>query len=156
MEAALRDEPGRGFSQPADAAARPVRRRAFGGRPSRSAGSWRCRRRRSVAAIVWSGQAIAPAPVASRAITSVAVLPLSDVSGPSATPYLADALTDQLITTLGHVEALRVVIAHVGHAVQGRRPSIEQVFETLGVDAIVEGTVAVVPEASGPCPAACA
>ena len=103
----------------------------------------------AVAAIVWSWRSDRTTPVASRAIASVAVLPLSDVSGPSASPYLAEALTDQLITTLGHVEALRVASRTSVMPFKDVRPSIQQVFDTLDVDAIVEGTVAVVPEGPG-------
>jgi TolB-like protein/Tfp pilus assembly protein PilF len=101
----------------------------------------------AVAAIVWSGRGRGT-PDPPRAITSVAVLPLGDVSG-SASPYLADALTDQLITTLGHVEALRVASRTSVMPFKDARPSIQQVFDTLAVDAIVEGTVAVVPEGQG-------
>ena len=47
---------------------------------------------------------VTPAP----GVTSIAVLPLTYVSGQADAPYLAEGLTDQLITTLGQVGAFRV------------------------------------------------
>ena len=44
-------------------------------------------------------------------IRSVAVLPLENVSGNTAEDYFADGMTDDLITELGRIQALRVVTA---------------------------------------------
>jgi serine/threonine protein kinase/tetratricopeptide (TPR) repeat protein len=103
-----------------------------------------------VAAIVWSRTANRFGPAAPHTITSIAVLPLKDDSA-AATPYFADALTDQLITTLGQISSLRVasrtsVMPFKESAIDRRK-----VIEALGVDAYIEGSVVVVPaDASGP------
>ncbi|HXW05887.1 MAG TPA: serine/threonine-protein kinase, partial [Vicinamibacterales bacterium] len=57
-----------------------------------------------LALIAWS--LTRGAPVASGA--SIAVLPFSDLSSNSPAPYLAAALTDELIATLGQIHTLRV------------------------------------------------
>jgi serine/threonine protein kinase/Flp pilus assembly protein TadD len=92
----------------------------------------------AVAAIVWSKRE--PPTATNSRITSIAVLPLADVSGSSASPYLADALTDQLIATLGQIKAIRVVSRT---SVMQFKDSnqINDMFAKLGVDAAVEGTV---------------
>ena len=104
-----------------------------------------------VAAIVWSRTGGNLGSVASHAITSIAVLPLKDDSGPSATPFFADALTDQLISTLGQVSALRVSSRTSVMPFKDTNLPIKQVIEALGVDAYLEGSVAVV-QADGSTP----
>jgi hypothetical protein len=42
-------------------------------------------------------------------VRSIAVLPMTDLSGSQQVPYLADGLHDQLITTLGQIQSLRVM-----------------------------------------------
>jgi len=44
-----------------------------------------------------------------RPIQSLAVLPLENLSGDASEQYLADGMTDELITILGHIGALRVI-----------------------------------------------
>ena len=146
MEAALRESLNRS-QQPADAEAPPARS-IFGRRPFLVAGVLAGAVVAAVAAIVWSAGDRAR-PVASRAITSVAILPLADVSSPPQPGYFADSLTDQLIARLGQIESLRVVSRTSVLPFKDARPSMDQIFEALGVDAVVEGTVAVSPEASG-------
>ncbi len=146
MEAALRESLNRS-QQPADAEAPPARS-IFGRRPFLVAGVLAGAVVAAVAAIVWSAGDRAR-PVASRAITSVAILPLADVSSPPQPGYFADSLTDQLIARLGQIESLRVVSRTSVLPFKDARPSMDQIFGALGVDAVVEGTVAVSPEASG-------
>lgn len=103
----------------------------------------------AVAAIVWSMKGPrGPASVAG-SITSIAVLPLADVSGPGQSPYLADALTDELIGTLGQIGSLRVASRTSVMPFKDAKPSLQQVFDALGVDALVEGTVAAVKGEGG-------
>ena len=103
----------------------------------------------AVAAMVWSRGDDRAEPAASRAITSLAVLPLADVSGPSASPYFADALTDQLISTLGQIGALRVASRTSVMPFKDGKRGFQQVLQALNVDAIVEGTVNVSPGKDG-------
>jgi TolB-like protein len=96
-----------------------------------------------VAGIVWSRTGSNVGFVASRSITSIAVLPLTDNS-PSATAYFADALTDQLISTLGQVSALRVASRTSVMPFKESKLSGNEFIKALGVDAFIEGSIAVV------------
>ena len=102
-----------------------------------------------VGAIVWSKRGDRSAPPATPRIASVAVLPLADISGASSAPYLADALTDQLITTLGQVSALKVMSRTSVMPFKNQQQSTEAIANTLKVNAVLEGTVAVVERGGG-------
>ena len=106
----------------------------------------------ALAAIVWSRDGAGATAAGVRPVASVAVLPLEDVSGSRVSPYLADALTDQLIATLGQIGAVRVASRTSIMQFKGAKPSMQQVFDALGVDAVVEGSVAVA-QAEGDLPA---
>ena len=85
-------------------------------------------------------------------IDSVAVLPLRYVSGEVDAPYLADGLTDQLITTLGQVHSLKVTALSSVARFKSTDKPVSEIARQLGVDGIVEGTVAV-QKANGTQPA---
>jgi serine/threonine-protein kinase len=89
-----------------------------------------------VGLIVWSGGA-GNAP----AIRSIAVLPMTDLSGPSQTSYLADGLHDQLITTLGQIQTLRVTSRRSVLQFKETPASAAEIAKTLGVDAVLESTL---------------
>jgi len=75
-------------------------------------------------------------------IRSLAVLPLQDLSPGSGQQYLADGITEELITNLAQTLPLRVISRT---SVMGYRKTdkpIAEIARTLGVDAIVEGAVA--------------
>jgi TolB-like protein/DNA-binding winged helix-turn-helix (wHTH) protein len=75
-------------------------------------------------------------------IQSVAVLPLEDLSSEAADEYFADGVTDQLITDLGQLAPLRVISrTSIMQYKRARRP-LPQIARELGVDAVVEGTIA--------------
>ena len=85
-------------------------------------------------------------PFASRAIgepTSIAVLPLTFTSGGSDAPFLADALTEELITTLGQIQALRVTAHTSVRRFRGTTEPVSAIASQLGVGSILEGSVAV-------------
>jgi TolB-like protein/Flp pilus assembly protein TadD len=95
----------------------------------------------------------APAPVAgvsAAPVTQIAVLPLADLSSGAAPPYLGDALTDQLIATLGQVSALRVTSrTSILQFKDGKTP-IRDIARMLGVGSVLEGSINVSdPGASG-------
>ena len=74
-------------------------------------------------------------------IQSVAVLPLEDLSRDSSEDYFADGVTDQLITDLGQLGALRVISrTSIMQYKRARRP-LPQIARELNVDAVVEGTI---------------
>src|SRR4051794_14767456 len=74
-------------------------------------------------------------------ITSIAVLPLANLSGDSEQEYFADGVTDELITQLSNVSALRVISRTSVMRYKGTKKSLPEIARELGVDAIVEGTV---------------
>jgi TolB-like protein/Tfp pilus assembly protein PilF len=74
-------------------------------------------------------------------IRSLAVLPLRNLSGDPAQEYLADGLTEALIGRLANIHDLHV-ISHTS-VIRFKNPqlSIPEIARTLGVDAVVEGSV---------------
>jgi serine/threonine-protein kinase len=75
--------------------------------------------------------------------TSIAVLPLTYISGQDDAPYFADGLTDELITTLGQVGALRVTAYTSVLRYRHTTESVASVAKALGVGSVLEGSVAV-------------
>jgi TolB-like protein/DNA-binding winged helix-turn-helix (wHTH) protein/Tfp pilus assembly protein PilF len=75
-----------------------------------------------------------------RPIRSLAVLPLENLSG-DAQDYFADGMTDELITDLAQIGALRVISRTSVMPYKGTRRPLPLVARELNVDAIVEGTV---------------
>jgi len=74
-------------------------------------------------------------------IRSLAVLPLQNLSGDKDQEYFADGMTDELITDLGQMSALRVVSHTSVMHYKGTSETLPQIGRELGADAIVEGTV---------------
>jgi TolB-like protein/DNA-binding winged helix-turn-helix (wHTH) protein/Flp pilus assembly protein TadD len=73
-------------------------------------------------------------------IRSLAVLPLENLSG-DAQDYFADGMTDELITDLAQIGALRVISRTSVMPYKRARKPLPLVARELNVDAIVEGTV---------------
>ena len=78
---------------------------------------------------------------ASPVIRSLAVLPLESLSGDASQDYFADGMTDELITDLGQISALRVISRTSVMPYKRARKPLPQIARELGVDAVVEGTV---------------
>jgi len=74
-------------------------------------------------------------------ITSIAVLPLKNLSGDPGQDYFADGMTEALITELGKISALRVLSYRsvIGYR-QSAKPSL-QMAQELKVDALLEAGV---------------
>ncbi len=81
----------------------------------------------------------APPPVPK--IESIAVLPLENISGDPAQEYFADGMTEELITDLGKISALRVISRTSVMGYKGTKKPLPEIARELNVDAIVEGTV---------------
>ncbi|HET8923138.1 MAG TPA: tetratricopeptide repeat protein [Candidatus Acidoferrum sp.] len=77
----------------------------------------------------------------SPAIRSLAVLPLESLSGDASQDYFADGMTDELITDLGQISALRVISRTSVMSYKRARKPLPQIARELSVDAVVEGTV---------------
>jgi TolB-like protein/DNA-binding winged helix-turn-helix (wHTH) protein len=74
-------------------------------------------------------------------IRSLAVLPLENLSGDPSQDYLADGMTDDLITSLGQIGALRVISRTTAMQYKNAHKSLPQIAKELNVDAVVEGSL---------------
>ena len=74
-------------------------------------------------------------------IRSLAVLPLTNLSGDASQDYFADGMTDELITDLAKIRALRVISRTSVMVYQGARKPLPEIARELNVDAVVEGSV---------------
>jgi TolB-like protein/tetratricopeptide (TPR) repeat protein len=75
------------------------------------------------------------------AIRSVVVLPFMNLSGDESRQYLADGITDGLITDLANISALRVVSRISAVSYQSRQKTAPQIGRELGVEAVLEGSM---------------
>jgi TolB-like protein/DNA-binding winged helix-turn-helix (wHTH) protein/Flp pilus assembly protein TadD len=74
-------------------------------------------------------------------IRSLAVLPLESLSNDASQDYFADGMTDELISDLGQISALRVISRTSVMGYKHARKPLPQIARELNVDAVVEGTV---------------
>jgi TolB-like protein/Tfp pilus assembly protein PilF len=74
-------------------------------------------------------------------IQSIAVLPLENLSKDPEQEYFADGMTDELITNLAQISALRVISRTSAMQYKGTKKSLSEIARELHVDAVVEGTV---------------
>jgi TolB-like protein/predicted Ser/Thr protein kinase len=95
-------------------------------------------------AAIWTGirryihTAVSTQPVQ---IQAVAVLPLENLSGDPEQDYFAEGMTEELITQLAQIGALRVISRTSVVPYQGSRKPLSEIAKELGVDAVVEGSV---------------
>jgi len=90
-----------------------------------------------LAAIPW------PPPIgrAPARIQSIAVLPLTNLSGDASQDYFADGMTDLLIGDLAKINALRVISRTSAMQYKGSKQSLKDIAKALNVDAVLEGSV---------------
>jgi TolB-like protein/tRNA A-37 threonylcarbamoyl transferase component Bud32 len=74
-------------------------------------------------------------------IRSIAVLPLTNLSGDASQEYFADGMTELLIGDLAKINALRVISRTSAMQFKGTRQSLKEIAKALGVDAVLEGSV---------------
>ncbi len=74
-------------------------------------------------------------------IRSIAVLPLENLTGDSSQEYFVDGMTDELITELAQISALRVISRTSTMQYKGSKRLLSQIAQELNVDAVVEGAV---------------
>ena len=74
-------------------------------------------------------------------ITSLAVVPLENLSNDPEQDYFADGMTDALITDLAKIGSLRITSRTSAMRYKGTKRSIKDIGRELNVDAVVEGTV---------------
>jgi TolB-like protein/DNA-binding winged helix-turn-helix (wHTH) protein/Flp pilus assembly protein TadD len=75
------------------------------------------------------------------AIRSLAVLPLESLSSDATQDFFADGMTDELISELGQISALRVISRTSVMVYKHARKPLPEIARELNVDAVVEGTV---------------
>jgi DNA-binding winged helix-turn-helix (wHTH) protein/TolB-like protein/Tfp pilus assembly protein PilF len=93
--------------------------------------------------IILAAAYIGPVPAGTR-IDTVMVLPFVNLSGDPDVEYIADSLTDVLITNLGQIAALEKVISfHTSMSYKGSRKRLPEIAGEVGVDAVVGGAVLV-------------
>jgi TolB-like protein/DNA-binding winged helix-turn-helix (wHTH) protein/TPR repeat protein len=75
-------------------------------------------------------------------IQSLAVLPLVNLSTDTGQDFFADGVTEELITDLGKISALRVISRTSVMQYKGTKKPLREIAGELNVDALIEGTVA--------------
>jgi serine/threonine-protein kinase len=73
--------------------------------------------------------------------TAVAVLPLDNISNDPGQEYIADGMTESLITQLAQISALRVISRTSAMQYKETARSLRDIARELGVGTIVEGSV---------------
>ena len=91
----------------------------------------------------WRTSSLAVARLDAKApkITSLAVLPLKNLSGDRAQEYLADGMTEEMIGRLSTIRGLRVISRTSVMQFKDTRLLAPAIAKKLGVDALVEGSV---------------
>ena len=74
---------------------------------------------------------------------SLAVLPFTNMSGDPEQEYLADGLTEDLITALARLRWLFVIARNSSFTYKGKAVDVRQVAQELGVRYVLEGSVRV-------------
>jgi DNA-binding winged helix-turn-helix (wHTH) protein len=74
-------------------------------------------------------------------ITSLAVIPLDNLSGDPNQEYLADGMTDDLITMLAKNSTLRIVSRTSVMQYKSARRPLREIANALGVDGVLEGSI---------------
>ena len=79
----------------------------------------------------------------STGIHSIAVLPLQNFSGDPSQEYIADGMTDELITYLAGIRSLRIISRTSVAQFKSPGDRLPKIARDLNVDAVVEGSVSV-------------
>jgi len=74
-------------------------------------------------------------------INAIVVLPLRNASGDPNQQYLADGVTEKLISDLGQISALRVISKTSSMNLVSSHKGLSQITRELGVDGVVDGSV---------------
>jgi TolB-like protein/DNA-binding winged helix-turn-helix (wHTH) protein/Tfp pilus assembly protein PilF len=94
-----------------------------------------------ISARIWTVRPRDVAPSDLGPIRAIAVLPLENLSRDPEQEYFADGMTDDLITELSKISALRVISRTSVMPFKQTRQGPSQIARQLGVDALVTGTV---------------
>jgi len=80
-------------------------------------------------------------PVEEAAEASVAVLPFRNMSPDPDAEYFSDGVTEEIISVLSHIPALRVAARTSCFAFKGKDTDVRQIGRELGVRTVLEGSV---------------
>jgi eukaryotic-like serine/threonine-protein kinase len=72
---------------------------------------------------------------------SIVVLPFDDLSANRDQEYFSDGLTEEIITDLSHVRALRVISRSSAMTFKGTKKTIPEIARSLNVQHVLEGSV---------------
>ena len=72
---------------------------------------------------------------------SICVLPFSNISGDAEQEYFSDGITEDIITDLAKVSALRVISRHTAFTFKGRPVETRQIARELSISHVLEGSV---------------
>jgi len=95
----------------------------------------------AVVALLWLYPSFSQRTSSSVPVRSLAVLPLQNLSGDPSQDYFADAMTDELITSLAKVGSLRVTSRTTVSLYKHTSKTLPEIARELKVDGIVEGSV---------------
>jgi TolB-like protein/Tfp pilus assembly protein PilF len=74
-------------------------------------------------------------------LRSIAVLPFADLSPEGDNEYFGDGLAEELLNALARLDGLRVPARTSSFAFKGRSVDIREIGRTLGVEAVLEGSI---------------
>jgi serine/threonine-protein kinase len=93
------------------------------------------------AAAVWGTTNVEPFTTGPPPIRTIAVLPLENLSADQNEEFFSDGMTEQLISSLAQVRALKVISRTSMMRYKGTDKTMPEIGRELGVDGIIEGTV---------------
>ena len=76
-----------------------------------------------------------------RVIESIAVLPFADLSPEGDQQYFGDGIAEEILDALARVPGLKVAARSSSFQFKGRNPDVREVGDTLGVEAVLDGSV---------------
>jgi serine/threonine protein kinase/tetratricopeptide (TPR) repeat protein len=94
-----------------------------------------------VAAVLWQAPIRRALGIGGSRVHSLAVLPLTNMSADRGQDYLADGVTEQLISDLAQLGDIRVTSRTSSMAYKDTKKLMPEIARELGVNAIVEGSV---------------
>ena len=97
----------------------------------------------AVIGLLWLALARPPRPPLLNPRITIAVLPFTNLNGDPAEEYLSDGMTEEVITSLGQVDANRVGVIARTSAMRYKHTDrdVRQIGRELGADYILEGSV---------------
>jgi TolB-like protein/Flp pilus assembly protein TadD len=74
-------------------------------------------------------------------VPSIAVLPFADMSPQGDQEYFCDGIAEEIITSLSHLEKLKVVARTSAFAFKGKQMDVREIGQKLNVNHILEGSI---------------